>query len=597
VMAVGERPSLALLDPAASVRIAACEALTNLMCADIESLEDVSFSANWQVDFSYQPDQSGLYRAVHALSQLCMDLGIAVPVGKDSMSMKMSWQSSCSKQMRVSSPISCVITAYAHISNVRNTLTPQWTSLDQKTSLVWIRAASQNRPFCLAGSSLAMAYNSLGEQPPDIDPEVFKRFFSVLADSKKHSKLLAYHDISDGGLITAVLEMAFASKCGVDMVLDGIPCSAYDALFAEEIGCVVQMNTVDVSSFIEDCTAHDLFALAIADLYTTSQVRVYHQNHLLVDTSLMALRDHWSALSHKMQHMRDDAACADEEHQQRLDLDHRGLFSHYSKRAHHQVSVVDKPRVAILREQGINGHREMAFAFLKSDFSVDDITMEQCLQSQRDINDYVGLVACGGFSYGDVLGAGRGWAEVIKHHSELRQSFHRFFHRPHTFALGVCNGAQMLSHLKEFIPQAEHFPRFCQNRSTSFESRTVMVEIMESPSIFWRHMSGYQLPVVVAHGEGRAVLSRDDDLGMAIRYIDSHGHPTQKYPFNPSGSQRAIAGACSLDGRVSMLMPHPERNYLTATHSYKEKRWGPYSPWADMFIHARQWVDKAYKTS
>ncbi|MCY4381167.1 MAG: phosphoribosylformylglycinamidine synthase [Proteobacteria bacterium] len=619
VIAMGERPLVALKSPDIAARTVASEAIMNALCADIEKLEDIRFSANWQVDFSHQPDQIHLWQAVKSLSDFCVSLGISVPVGKDSMSMGVEFKEPTIKPQgqglndgsyRVSAPMTLVITAVAPVKNVTSTLTP---CLTQKTShLVWVHL-SEDEPS-LGCSVLETAYNSPVQSPSDIAPNKMKNYFHILRQLKDQQWVYAYHDVSDGGLVTCVLEMAFASQKSLEISLNKVPYDPVLSLFGEGIGAVLQIDSIHLNEVTE------LFEQSNIPCFPVSQVtatpanedkkeayyfRVTHQHRTLLDEDLFVLKKQWSSLSYHMKKHRDhpDTALSEWQH---ITSPHRGLFfsdTHIKPKQQATSARVaitdDKPKVAILREQGINGHREMAYAFLDAGFQVYDLHMSECLSGDRQLSDFVGLVIPGGFSYGDVLGAGRGWASVIKHNEVLRRSFRQFFQNKKTFSFGVCNGCQMLSELRDWIDGGHLWPEFSLNHSRQFESRTVMVEITPSPSIMLQQMVGMQLPVVIAHAEGRAhyrtsVNPSDRDAVVAVRYINEQAHPTEVYPLNPSGSVGGITGVSSLDGRVTLMMPHPERNYLVATSGFRHGYQGKYSPWHHMFCATKNWLETVY---
>lgn len=598
IMAVGERSVVALKNAAAASRLAAAEAVMNALSADIHALSDIKFSANWQVDFSHTPDQAGLRRAVEALNAWCLELGIAVPVGKDSMSMKVEWQDSQGDEKpekpisyRVSSPISLVITAVASVPDVRKSLSPQWQN--RRSHLLWLHLGGDH--FRTGCTSFSLAFDSLGGEVPDVSAEVMQRFFEGMLKIRSHGMLLAYHDISDGGMITCLAEMAFASGRGISISLDELCCSSYQALFSEEIGALVQVDW-DAKEYVQE-----VFAAAQIPCYHLGSLQPWHPEHpsrslevkrdnrVLFSYDVFELKDLWSRLHYQMRKLRDGEKVAEQERKWNTDPANSGLFCEVPENYADFISVSaqDAPRVAILREQGVNGHREMAFAFHHAGFEAVDVTMSDLLEARVDLDSFQGFVACGGFSFGDVLGAGAGWAGVIREHEILRSSFQRFLHNPQRFALGVCNGAQMLTHLRHWIPGGEHWPQLLPNSSGRFESRLVMVEVCRSPSIFWRDMAGWKLPVIVAHAEGRAALSKKDQPPLVgMRYIDCNGHPTQLYPANPAGSEHAVAAVTSEDGRVSVMMPHPERCYRSAHDSWMPSPSSP-SPWKAMFCSAR----------
>ena len=607
VMAVGERPLVALKNPAAASRLAAAEAVMNALSADVMSLDDIRFSANWQLDFSHPPDQQGLYQAVKALSSWCLDLGIAIPVGKDSMSMSVAWQDHHKQHYRVSSPISLVITAVASVENVQKTLTPQWKK--QSSHLIWISLTEGE--FRSGGSSLSQAFNSLGGPTPDLPSQMMKNFFQALRKLKDEGHLLAYHDISDGGMLVCLAEMAFASHRAIKISLDQVPTSPIKALFSEEIGALMQIKETSLERARQIFADHGISCYHLSSpgewcskrIAQDHNLEVSKEGKVLLSYDLFELKKIWSSLSYHMKRLRDGEEVALEELRTVTDPHNRGLFCEgpgdddFKVIESSHVSAQSRPKVAILREQGVNGHREMAFCFHHAGFEACDVTMSQLLKEEVSLNSFQGFVACGGFSFGDVLGAGAGWAGVIREHEHLRRHMRAFLNDAKTFALGVCNGAQMLTHLKDWIPGGEHWPELVKNRSQRFESRVVMVEVTPSPSVFWNKMSGWKLPVIVAHSEGRAVykknLSQTPSL-VGLRYIDSQGQPTQHYPANPATSEFAVAGFTSKDGRISVAMPHPERCYLKANYPW-DSSFKDTSPWQMMFLAAREFAEKQIK--
>ena len=523
-----------------------------------------------------------------------------------------------SDKAQVISPVTLVITAVAPVDDVRKTLTPclQW----RPSYLVWVDlghsatdSATDASPS-LGCSTLAMAYSALWDQPNDIRPEAVSQFFDVFYHYKNQEAIYAYHDVSDGGMFVAALEMAFASQRSLDLTLDQVPYPMVHSLFAESVGALVQVSSDHYHEFMNSCRSAHLAAFPIAHFpedhseqrsigkvrSKLKEIQILKGGELHYRQSLAQLRKEWSALSYQMKKRRDNPQSAADELEFQVDPG-KGLHFQDNPIRLKAPELIEKPMMAILREQGVNGHQEMAYAFLEAGFQVHDLHMSECLDGSKDINQFVGFAAAGGFSYGDVLGAGRGWAQVILHNSRLRESFRKFVSRKDTFSLGVCNGCQMLSHLRHWIPGGECWPTFEPNASQQFESRTVMVEVGPSPSVMWTSMEGMKLPVVVAHGEGNAQYSKSlmesktTEQLIGMRYLGGDGLPTGKYPHNPNGSMMAAAGVTSLDGRVSLMMPHPERGYRSVTHSFKPSSWGKYSPWKKMFLGTRLWVDGCYR--
>lgn len=701
VMAVGERAGVAVVNPGAASRLAGAEAIMNALCADVPSLELLTFSANWQMDFSHHPDRWGLYEAVQSLSEFCQNLGIAVPVGKDSMSMGVQWETKgkpknyiqsytknnakskaknktksdkkeekfsnrdCSsghacgehntQQFKVSSPITLVITAVAPVEDVRKTLTPQLK--DEDSFLLWLHLGGEN--FRLGGSSWEQSggvhdthiiKNPANEprkesQVPDVSSEVLIEFSEILRWLKNNHNISAYHDVSDGGVLVTALEMALASRRSLDLNFSGFSdsLSPHQVLFAEELGALVQ---VPRGSREEVCRKlatlqhlkHHIIATMLPKHQKARRDEGYYEGYYkgqkhniaprlsvrwlpvtgdgeeaegqeLFSFELAELARHWSFQSYAIKAQRDGEACARAEWQWQMDLSRGGLFCQVDDNDDHSgvlhqpmrgldAHLESRPRMAILREQGINGHAEMAFAFYASGFEAVDVTMSDLLSKKVQLSSFQGFVACGGFSYGDVLGAGAGWAGVIAENEILRRSFKEFFENSKTFGLGVCNGAQMLTHLRSWIGGAQNWPQLVTNESGRFESRTVMVEITSSPSIFWRKMSGWKLPVIVAHGQGRAAYSGvpGGHRHIGLRYIDHQGKATMEYPDNPAGSQLSVAGVTSDDGRFSVMMPHPERCFHSIHYPWYSRE-SEGSPWSVMFASAYDFAREQHHQS
>lgn len=594
-MAMGERTPLALIDPAASAKMAVAEALLNIAAAPINHISDIKLSANWMAAAGQKGQDQALFEAVKAVGmELCPQLGIAIPVGKDSMSMQTAWQDQ-GQEKTVTSPLSLVVSAFAPTTDATLTLTPQ-IQLDRgETELIFINLSSHQR---LGGSALAQVYSQLGNQCPNLDDiQQFKSAFNALQQALKANLILAYHDRSDGGLITTLLEMAFAGHCGLTI---NFPTMAEDdALsyaFNEELGFVVQVRQTDLTAF-EACfdeAGLKEHLVYIAQPQRSQSIAIYAGQQCLLSTTRMALQKTWSEVSYRMQKLRDNPICAEQEWAQ-LDQISVGISPVITFDMQQRLDgmFVSRPKVAILREQGVNGHIEMAAAFHAAGFDAIDVHMTDLLAKRVDLQSFRGLVACGGFSYGDVLGAGSGWGRSILYNKQLRSMFSAFFHRQDTFSLGVCNGCQMFSQIKALIPGAEHWPAFERNQSEQFEARYVQVKINQSASIFMQGMSDAILPVVVAHGEGRVDLASSasslHSSQAVMQYVDFDHVITEQYPHNPNGSTDGITALCSDDGRVTIMMPHPERIFRTVTHSWAPDDWGEQSPWMQMFRNARIW--------
>ncbi|MGH8547266.1 MAG: phosphoribosylformylglycinamidine synthase [Methylococcales bacterium] len=599
-MAIGERTPIAVIDAPASGRMAVGEAITNLAAASIGSLGDVKLSANWMAAAGSEGQDAALYRTVRAIGMgLCPELGIAIPVGKDSLSMKMVWNEG-DRECVVSAPVSLIVSAFAPVSKVRRTLTPQLILNRGATDLILIDLGrGRNR---LGGSALAQVYSQIGSEAPDLDDAgLFKAFFRCIQILNRKRKLLAYHDRSDGGLFVTLCEMAFAARCGLRIELDDLGSDPLRALFAEELGAVIQVQCDETPIVLKLLEGEGFGGCwhVIGCPATNQTIRFELGAQVLLLASRAELQQEWSRTSFQLQSLRDNPECAQQEFDAIGNDRDPGLNPSLSFRPEDHLDFptlkTQKPAVAILREQGVNGHVEMAAAFDAAGFSCIDVHMNDLMQGLSDLRNYAGLVACGGFSYGDVLGAGRGWANSILLNPRLRNQFSEFFSRSDTFALGVCNGCQMLSALTGIMPGAEYWPRFKRNYSEQFEARVVLVEVQNSPSIFFKGMEGSKIPVCVAHGEGRAEFSVDPDRiraasAVALCYTDNFGQPTETYPFNPNGSPRGIAGLTSLDGRFTILMPHPERGFKTFQHTWGSPDWGEFSPWMRFFRNAREWV-------
>jgi phosphoribosylformylglycinamidine synthase len=610
-MAMGERPTIALLNAAASARMAVAEAVTNIVASSIESIERLKLSANWMCAASKPGEGARLYEAVKAVGmELCPALGIGIPVGKDSMSMSMKWKTE-DRNVDVSAPLSLNITAFAPVRDIRQTWTPQLrTDIDEGTALVFFDLSNGNRR--LGGSALAQVFREIGSEPPDVDnPAVLKAFFNGCQRirSEQPDLVLAYHDRSDGGLFTTIAEMCFAGRIGAEISLDAFP-SGLDpvgTLFNEELGAVVQVRKSDLarltSYFKEGFPTSSVHAIGSVNTSGDQSIKFILGGELLYASTRPQLQRIWAETSYRMQCIRDDPASAKQEFDAILDDQHTGLFYDLSFTYEPERVFTSRPKVAILREQGVNGHVEMAWAFSASGFEAVDVHMSDIISGSVTLAEFRGIAACGGFSYGDVLGAGNGWANSILLNDQARNEFEAFFRRQDVFGLAVCNGCQFFSHLRRMIPGAEFWPEFKPNRSERFEARVCMVEIPTGPvtasSVFLRDMAGSKLPVAVAHGEGRASFT--DEAAMTslvnqglvgVRYVDAQGKPTELYPFNPNGSPAGITGVQTADGRMLALMPHPER--VTTLHSnswYPPSMtgWEDTGPWFRMFRSARAW--------
>lgn len=597
-MSMGERTPLASVNAPASGRMAIGEALTNLCAANIRDLSEVKLSANWMAAAGHDGDDAAMYDTVKAIGmELCPELGIAIPVGKDSMSMKSVWQDESGNQKSVTSPVSCVITAFAPVDDVTKTLTPELnTHTESELMLVDLSGGKQR----LACSILAQVYNQVGTQTPDVDDSaLLKNGFLALQALIAEGAIAAYHDRSDGGVITAALEMAFASRCGLELDIQSGNGNALSTLFNEELGAVIQVRLTDKQRVLAVMAEYGIAdCISVIGKPTSGEVVIISvDGKEVLDASRVALHRTWSETSYQMQRLRDNPDCADQEYDRLLDTADTGLTSALTFDPKDNVAAPfiggAKPKIAVLREQGVNGHIEMGAAFTQSGFSAIDVTMTDINEQRIDLADFNGLVACGGFSYGDVLGAGEGWAKSILFNERVRDAFQAYFEREDAFSLGICNGCQMMSNLKEIIPGAEHWPHFVRNASEQFEARLVQSKVADDTnSVLLQGMQGSSMPVVVAHGEGRAEYAGDaNSAGLALSYVDYQGQQTELYPANPNGSPQGIAGLTNADGRVTIMMPHPERIFRTATNSWNDESWGEFGPWMRMFRNARVWVN------
>ena len=596
-MAMGERPALALLDAAASARMAVAESITNIAAAGIAKLSDVRLSANWMAACGQHDEDARLFDAVRAIgAELCPALGIAIPVGKDSLSMKSVWREAAETRTQTS-PLSLVVTAFAPVADVRRTLTPQLKA-EAATRLVLIDlGGGKNR---LGGSALAQVFDAVGDVAPDLDePQRLAAAFALVQQLNAEGKLLALHDRSDGGLFAAVAEMGFAGHSGVTLTLDALGADPVAALFAEELGFVAQVRAAEVEALCAQARAAGLKAELIGEPSADDRFTVMHAGKKVFDDEISRMHRDWAETSHRLASLRDNPDCAREEFDSVGDMADPGLSVHLSFDPAPRVAphVAKKPKVAILREQGVNGQVEMAWAFHAAGFDAVDVHMSDVLEGRVRLGDFAGLAACGGFSYGDVLGAGQGWAKSILFNERARAEFAGFLASPERFALGVCNGCQMFAALKSIVPGAEAWPAFRRNRSEQFEARWTMVELTESKSVLFAGMAGSKLPIAVAHGEGRAEFAAASDLdtllanGQApMRYVDNRGRVATRYPQNPNGSPAGLTSVCNADGRVNILMPHPERTVAGGTGSWWPKDWNGKTPWFRMFENARSFV-------
>ena len=608
-MALGERTPLALFDAPASGRMAIAEAVCNIACAEIAKISDIKLSANWMVAAGHGCEDQKLYATVEAVAlDLCPELGICIPVGKDSMSMRTVWTEGDVLKSNTA-PLSLIVTAFAPVVDIRATLTPQLRTDQGPTRLLLIDLGrNQNR---LGGSALSQVYRDMRGTVPDLDKASdLASMFALIQECRSAGQLQAYHDRSDGGLFTTLVEMAFAGHCGLDLQLQPLLDSssgnsdAISALFAEELGAVIQVREEDMAAVLGTANSHGLGECIheVATINDSDSINIFLGREALYSRQRIDLQRIWSGTSFHLQSLRDNSDCAKEEFDRILEQQDPGMnvelgFDIDEDVAAAYINVASKPRVAVLREQGVNGQIEMAAAFDRAHFDAVDVHMTDLIDGRVILDEFNVLVACGGFSYGDVLGAGGGWAKSILFNDRMRSQFEHYFSNPNTLTLGICNGCQMVSLLHELIPGAEHWPSFEKNRSEQFEGRLSLVRVESTPSVFLAGMEGSQFPLAVAHGEGRAHFRLVSDLkaldaggAIALRYVDNYGDNTQSYPANPNGSVAAIAGLCSPDGRVTLMMPHPERVFRTSQNSWHPHHWREDAPSMRMFRNARRWL-------
>jgi len=544
-------------------------------------------------------EDAALFDTVKAVGiELCPALGIAIPVGKDSLSMKTVWKDKAAEKI-MTAPLSLIITAFAAVIDVSKTLTPQLRDTEESVLILIDLGAGKNR---LGGSVLAQVYKQLGNDCPDLDdPSLLKAFFDAVQKFNSQGLLQAYHDRSDGGLLATISEMMFAGRLGVSLSLDVLGDNALSALFNEELGAVLQIRASDCDhvagilnqSGLKDCT------YIVGKVLKEAHLNINFKDNLIYSASRAELQTIWSEVSYRMQALRDNPDCARQQFECIADDNDPGLTASLTFDVNEDVTAPllpgSKPKVAILREQGVNGHVEMAAAFDRAGFTSIDVHMTDIIHGRVSLRDFTGLVACGGFSYGDVLGAGGGWAKSILFNPRARNEFAAFFQRPDTFGLGVCNGCQMMSGLKEIIPGAQHWPRFMRNTSEQFEARVAMVEVQKSPSILFAGMEGSRMPVAIAHGEGRAEFTTDpqvtfDAQAVALCYVDNYGALTTDFPANPNGSPSGITGLTTSDGRFTIMMPHPERCFRSLQNSWHPDDWSEYGAWMRIFRNAKVWT-------
>ena len=594
VLSVGEKPTLAISNPAASMRMSLAEALTNMAGVIIKGLNYVQVSANWMAASGDNREDLALRKGVEALSKIAVDLKVSIPVGKDSLSMKTKW-SEGRNELEVKSPLSGVITAMAPVDDISKAVTPEL-HLEKDSAIVLIKLNNSNR---LAGSIFSEVTQSVFVDTPDIDDvSKFKDMFSMIQELIKNKKIFALHDISDGGLITTLAEMCFTKKIGMDVDVSIFE-NVNESLFSEEIGFVIQISDADCNEIISSFSENNLFASKIASLADES-LTILKDGETFFSEPINSLEKYWRETSHAIQSIRDNKAIADSELNLLDKKEFTGLSSNISfdesqiQQIHTLTSI---PKVAILREQGVNGQNEMAAAFTLAGFEAVDVHMQDLLDQNIFLKDFQGMAVCGGFSYGDVLGAGGGWSKTVMYNANVKDQFEQFFQDQAKFTLGVCNGCQMLSNLKQIIPDAEHWPSFKRNLSDQFEARLAQVKIEKTNSVLLENMEGWMVPVASAHGEGRASFKNDDLIKLhannqvAMRFVDSVGEGSEIYPINPNGSPEGITGITAANGRITIMMPHPERVFRKHQMSWHKKEWQEFSPWMQIFINARNFSE------
>lgn len=602
-MAIGERTQLALISPAASGRMAVGEAVTNIAAAAIADIGDIKLSANWMAAAGHPGEDAALYDTVRTVGmELCPRLGISIPVGKDSMSMKTAWSDGDARK-EVTAPLSLIVSAFARVFDARRTLTPQLRTDCGETDLILVDLGlNQCR---LGGAALTQVYSQIGNAAPDVDNALLLRaFFGAIQELNAASRILAYHDRSDGGLFVTVCEMMFAGRCGagLDLGVLGNSHTPLEVLFNEELGAILQVRRAATGAVLQVLAAAGLGSAChvIGSANDGGKLTIAAGGIEIFSATRIELQRAWSETTYHMQRLRDNPECVQQEYDRILDAEDPGIapqltFDIADDVAAPFINRGARPRIAILREQGVNGQVEMAAAFDRAGFETFDVHMSDIIAGRVSLNDFKGFAACGGFSYGDVLGAGEGWAKSILFNARARDEFEAFFRRGDTFALGVCNGCQMMSNLHEIVPGAGAWPHFVRNKSEQFEARFALVEVMASASLFFDGMAGSRLPIAVAHGEGYAEFSGSDqrDQGrelIALRFVDNRGAATEVYPYNPNGSPAGITGLTTPDGRFTVLMPHPERVFRTVQNSWHPEGWGEDGPWLRMFRNARRWV-------
>jgi phosphoribosylformylglycinamidine synthase len=595
VMSIGEKSTLSVTNPKASLRMALGEALTNMAGVVIKGLDHVQVSANWMAASGDPEQDSALRNGVEALSKISVDLEVSIPVGKDSLSMRTKWNED-KNEYEVTSPLSGIISAMAPVDDVSHSVTPEL-NIDEDSAILVVKLNQKNR---LAGSIFSEVTESKYIKTPDIDDvKLFKSLFNQIQKLIKDNKILAMHDISDGGLLTALAEMCFTKKVGMNIQLDDTH-NINKTLFSEEIGFVIQVKRDDLDIVKSSLTAININVEEVANIAEDSFSILSKEKEIFTE-SITVLEKYWRETSHAIQSIRDNKQIADSELNLLDNKNYHGLNSNISFNENQIKNLSIKgtrPKVAILREQGVNGQNEMAAAFTIAGFEAFDVHMQDLLDGNIDLKQFQGMAVCGGFSYGDVLGAGGGWSKTILYNNNVKDQFQQFFENETTFTLGVCNGCQMLSNLKDIIPGADYWPSFERNYSDQFEARLVQVKVEDTDSVLLRNMNGWTVPVASAHGEGRANFQMNNleelkkQNQIAMRFVDSNAKYTEAYPLNPNGSPEGITGITAASGRVTIMMPHPERVFRKYQMSWHQKDWPEYSPWMQIFVNAKQYSDE-----
>ena len=579
------------------MRMAMAEAITNMSGVYIKGLDQVQVSANWMAATGEEVEDIALREGVEALSKSCVDLDISVPVGKDSLSMRTKWDENSTEHV-VKSPLSGVITAMAPVADVRTSVTPEL-NIDTPSKIIHVSLNNQKR---LAGSIFSEVTQSEFLNTPDVDDmDRFKKMFNAVQGLISEHKVLALHDVSDGGLITSLLEMAFTKKVGLDIMIDDLdPKNLNNYFFAEEVGLVLQVDEAHLDEVTSVLTSVNSVVNAIGTISSSKDIVISNAEENLYRESITVLEKSWRETSHAIQAMRDNQSIADSELSLLDDNNYSGLYADesFNEGPAKIFSITKtKPKVAVLREQGVNGQMEMAAAFTLAGFEAVDVHMQDLLDNEVNLSDFNGLAACGGFSYGDVLGAGGGWSKTILHNNAVKDQFEEFFNKESTFTLGVCNGCQMVSKLKDIIPGANYWPTFEKNTSDQFEARLAQVKIQKSDSILLSGMEGWSMPIASAHGEGHAQFAEGyleklkASNQVALNFVNSSGENTEIYPLNPNGSIEGTSGITAAKGRVTIMMPHPERVFRKLQMSWKPDHWGEYSPWMQIFMNAKKFSE------